>query len=189
MATALNKFLATMDQNSLRTSNMFEMTITTGYAEIDKVFEHITMYVEGFAAPNRTQEFATAAFKGFDVPVPTVMKEEQDHSITVRADVNGEIRRGFLAWAAKVTNPDIGGGSLFEGDRRLNNSSIVRLQLLDNNMSDVAEVYKLIGVKVASVGPLQMSNSEANIATFEVQLKSIYWEIENSTNGALIGQK
>ena len=56
-------------------------------------------------------------------------------------------------------------------------------------MTDVAEVYKLVGVKVASVGPLQMSNSEANIATFEVQLKSIYWEIENSTNGALVGQK
>lgn len=102
------------------------------------------------------------------VPVPTVMKMEQDHTITVRADTNGEIRRGFLAWAAKVADPDIEGGSVFAGDRRLNNSSVVRLQLLDNDMSSVAEVYKLIGVKVASVGPLQMSNSDASVATFEV---------------------
>ena len=56
-------------------------------------------------------------------------------------------------------------------------------------MTSVAEVYKLIGVKVASVGPLQMSNTDASVATFEVQLKSIYWQIENSANGALVGQR
>ena len=189
MATALNSFLNQMSTNQLRTTNMFEMFITTGYQDIDSIFQGITMYVDGFAAPNRTQEFVDVAFKGFNVPVPTVMKEEQDHTITVRADVNGEIRRGFLAWAAKVTDPDITGGSVFAGDRRLNNSSIVRLHLLDNNMNDVAEVYKLIGVKVASVGSLSMSNNDSNIATFEVQLKSVYWEIENSANGALVGQK
>lgn len=106
------------------------------------------MYVDGFAAPNRTQEYVDVGFKGFTVPVPTVMKMEQDHTLTVRADTNGEIRRGFLAWAAKVADPDIEGGSVFTGDRRLNNSSVVRLQLLDNDMMAVAEVYKLIGVKV-----------------------------------------
>jgi hypothetical protein len=33
---------------------MFEMTVTTGYSEIDQIFQGITMYVDGFAAPNRT---------------------------------------------------------------------------------------------------------------------------------------
>lgn len=75
------------------------------------------------------------------------------------------------------------------GDRRLNSSSIVRLQLLDNNMTDVAEVYKLYDVKVASVGPLAMSNTDSGVATFSVQLKSVFWSIENSANGALVGQK
>jgi hypothetical protein len=55
------------------------------------------------------------------------MKMEQQHSITVRADADGELRRGFLAWAAKVADPDIEGGSVFAGDRRLNGSSVVRL--------------------------------------------------------------
>ena len=189
MATALNQFLNQMSTNQLRTQNMYEMTITTGYSEIDQIFQSITMYAEGFTAPNRSQEYADVGFKGYMVPVPTVMKMEQDHTITVRADVNGEIRRAFLAWAAKVADPDIEGGSVFAGDRRLNNSSIVRLQLLDNDMQSVAEVYKLIGVKVASVGGLNMSNTDSGVATFEVQLKSIYWQIENSANGALVGQK
>ena len=189
MATALNQFLNQMSTNQLRTTNMYEMTITTGYSEIDSIFQHITMYAEGFNAPNRTQEFAEVGFKGFTVPVPTVMKMEQTHTITVRADTNGEIRRGFLAWAAKVADPDIEGGSVFAVDRRLNNSSVVRLQLLDNDMTTVSEVYKLIGVKVESVGGMNMSNNDSGVATFEVQLRSIYWQIENSANGALVGQK
>lgn len=189
MAVALQNFIQKMSSDQLRTTNMFEMSITTGYADVDKVFEGITMYVEGFAAPERTQNYAEAAFKGYPCPVPTTLTMQQDHEITVRADTNGEIRRGFLAWAAKVADPDIEGGSVFAGDRRLNNSSVVRLQLLDNDMTAVAEVYKLHGVKVASVGALQMSNTDANIATFTVSLKSVYWSIENSANGALVGQK
>ena len=168
---------------------MYEMTITTGYGEIDSVFQGITMYVEGFQAPSRTQEFVNVAFKGFDVPVPTVMKMEQDHNITVRADVNGEIRRAFLAWQAKTADPDIEGGSVFAGDRRLNNNSVIRLQLLDNDMQSVAEVYKLMCVKVNNVGALNMQHDGATVATFEVSLKSIYWQLENSANGALVGQK
>ena len=189
MAIALNQFLNQMSTNQLRTTNMFEMTITTGYSEIDAVFQGITMYVEGFTAPSRTQNYADVGFKGFMCPVATTLVEEQDHTITVRADTNGELRRAFLAWAAKTADPDIEGGSVFAGDRRLNSSSVVRLQLLDNNMSDVAEVYKLHCVKVASVGPLAMSNQDASVATFEVQLKSVFWDIENSANGALVGQK
>ena len=189
MAIALNQYLAKMSENQMRTTNMFEMSITTGYADIDKVFEGITMYVEGFSAPERTQNFADAGFKGFMVPVPTTMQMQQDHELTVRADTDGVIRRAFLAWASKVSDPDIEGGSVFAGDRRLNNNSVVRLQLLDNDMTAVAEVYKLHGVKVNTVGALQMSNTDANIATFSVSLKSIFWSIENSANGALVGQK
>jgi len=54
MATALNTFLNQMSTNQLRTTNMFEMFITTGYSDVDNIFQNITMYVEGFAAPNRT---------------------------------------------------------------------------------------------------------------------------------------
>lgn len=189
MAIALNTFLNQMSTNQLRTSNMFEMTVTTGYSEIDAVFKNITMYVDGFAAPSRSQEFVDVGFKGFTVPIPTVMKMEQDHTLTVRADADGEIRRGFLAWAAKVADPDIGGGSVFEGDRRFKLDSVVRLHLLDNDMKRTSEVYKLIGVKVANVGALQMSNNESGVATFEVGLKSVYWEIEASAFGALASQK
>lgn len=49
--------------------------------------------------------------------VPTYITMEQEHTMTVLDDVNGTNRRLFLAWQGKVMNPDIAGGSLFEGNR------------------------------------------------------------------------
>lgn len=56
-------------------------------------------------------------------------------------------------------------------------------------MTSVAETYKLVGVKVASVGQLQVSNNDANISTFDVTLKSIYWAIESANVGSLTDTK
>jgi len=123
------------------------------------------------------------------VPVPTNLTYEQDHEITINADANGELRRAFLAWMGKVADPDITGGSVFTGDRRVNNSAIIRVKLLDNDMMSVSEVYKMIGVKIASVGQLQVSNQDASVSTFTVTFKSIYWEIESAANGGLTEQK
>ena len=117
------------------------------------------------------------------------MTFDKDHTLTVRCDTAGEIRRAFLRWQAETTNPDIEGGSLGEGDKRLNNASIVRLQLLDQDFTKTSEVIKLIGVKVNNVGGMTMSNNDSAIATFEVTLKSVFWQIENASQGALTSQK
>ena len=55
---------------------MFEMTITTGISEDDAIFKTVTMYVDGFTAPNRTQEFVDVGFRGTTFPVPSVLKFE-----------------------------------------------------------------------------------------------------------------
>lgn len=189
MAYALNTFLDKLSKDQLRTTNMWELQITTGYNDVDSIFKHITMYVDGFTAPSRSQEYVDVGFKGTTFPVPTVFRMQQDHTMTVRADVNGEIRRACLAWQAKTCDPDIEGGSVLGGDRRLNTNSVVRLQLLDDDMNKVAEVYKLIGVKVANVGEMSMSNNDGNLATFELSLKSNYWQVETAANGAFKTQR
>lgn len=191
MARALQTFLNTLSTNQVRTTNMFEISVSSGYADVDDVLANITFYGEGFTLPNRTTEYATMGFKGYDVPVPTVMKMEQDHTITVRADAAGEIRRAFLAWQGHTANPAISDGSLFEGDRRLNTAGVIRVHLLANDMASVAETYKMVGVKIASVGNMQVSNQDASISTFDVNFKSIYWEIESGSpkEGAFKDQK
>lgn len=189
MATPLNEFYQKMSTNQLRITNQYELTITTGYSEIDQVFQTVTMYATGFSAPSRNAEFTEVQFKGYPFKVQSRLTMQQEHELTVRADNAGEVRRAFLAWQAKAANPDIEGGSVLEGDRKLNTSSVVRLQLLGDDNLTVAEVYKLMGVKVGNIGELAMSNDGGDVANFSVQLVSQFWQIENSAGGALVGQK
>lgn len=181
MAKALNEYLNRLSTNQVRTTNMFEMYITSGFSDIDAVLANITMYGHGFSIPQRTTNYQEVSFKGMAVPIPTNQAFEQDHTMTVNADANGEIRRAFLAWQGKTWDPDIEGGSVFAGDRRLNTGSIIRIHLLDNDMESVSEIYKLIGVRIASVGPLAVSNTDASVSTFDVQFKSVYHQIEKGS--------
>lgn len=48
MAKALNEFLNKLSTNQIRTTNMFEMYVTSGYSDVDKVLQNITMYGQGF---------------------------------------------------------------------------------------------------------------------------------------------
>jgi hypothetical protein len=189
MATALNEFYNKMSTNQLRITNQYEMTITTGYSEIDEVLQSITMYAQGFAAPSRNNEFTDVQFKGYPFKVQTRMTMQQEHDITVRADNAGEVRRAFLAWQAMSADPDIEGGSVLGGDRRINGQSVVRLHLLGDDNEKEAEVYKLIGCKVGNIGELSMSNDGGDVATFTVQIISQFWQIEKSASGKLNSQK
>ena len=191
MAIAVEQFFTELSQKPVRSNNMFEMFITTGYNDIDTVFKNITMYGQGFELPTRTVNFASVSFKGYEVgnAVATNMAMGGEHNITVNADINGELRRAFLAWQGKTMNPAISEGSVFEGDRRLNNSSVVRIHLLGNDFKSISEIVKLINVKVQEVGSLSLSNVGGEVATFQVTLKSSYWEIETANDGAFKEQK
>lgn len=181
MAKALNEYLNRLSTNQIRTTNMFEMYITTGYSDIDAVLQNITMYGQGFEIPQRVTNYSEVGFKGYMVNVPTNQSMGTQHSITVNADTDGEIRRAFLAWQSKTWDPDIAGGSVFSGDRRINTGSIIRIQLLDNDMQAISEVYKLIGVRIEEVGTMSVSNTDASISQFTVSFRSVYWQIEPGT--------
>lgn len=191
MAHALQEFLNAANSNTIRANNQFEIEVASGYPEIDEVLQKAVMFGQNFTLPNRTLEFANVSYKGaeFTNLVPTRMTWEQDHTMTVIADVNGEYRRAFLAWQGKVINPDISGGSKFEGERGINDQSILRVRLLDSNNEDVAETYKFYNIKIKSVGGISLTYEGGDKATFEVQFSSTYWEIENAANGKLTSQK
>lgn len=178
MALPVNSFITELTQNSIRTQNMFELEITSGYSDVDEIIKNITMFGQNFQIPGRTQNFAEVSFKGYAVPIPTNIQMEQEHTMTVNADVNGNLRRAFMLWQHKVSDMAISQGTYLGGDKRLAANSLIRINLLDYNMEVPVEVYKLWGVKIQNVGPLQMSNVGADVATFDVTFKSVYWEVE-----------
>ena len=191
MAHALQEFLNAANSNTLRANNQYEGEAQSGYSDIDEVLQKAVMFGQNFTLPNRTLEFASVSYKGAEFAnlVPTTMKWETEHTMTIIADVNGEYRRAFLAWQGKVINPDISGGSKFEGERSMNDQSILRVRLLDSNNDDVVETYKFYNVKISSVGGISLTYEGGDKATFDVTFKSTYWEIEKSEKGALTNQK
>ena len=189
-AYSLQDFLNTANANTIRANNQYEVFCTSGYNEIDKVLQMASIYGQNITLPNRGIEYASVSFKGFEMAniVPTKMTMENEHTITILNDVNGSLRRAFLAWQGKVMNPDISGGSYFEGDRGINEKSIIRVHLFDKDNETVIEKYKFFNVRVTSVGSVTLTYDGGDKSTFDVTFKSTYWEIEESTKGELIGQ-
>jgi len=182
MARSLQSFLNNIQKTGVRTQNMWELEVFSGYDDVDKALKDVTLYVAGFQAPARTQEYAEVSYKAYKVPVPSNITMEQEHTLSIRADINGNIRKAFLKWASYMTDPAISNGSVFGGDRRIPKNSYIRLHLLGADMETIVETYRIIGVGISSIGALAVSNDSAEVATFDVTMKSIYWEIESTTD-------
>ena len=164
------------------------MTQTMWYVEPIAIKEnylsYMQIYGQNFTVPARTNEFAPVSYRGYEIPTPTVMKMDQDHTITINADVHHYLRRGFLNWQARAIDPRITlQESSFSADRRPTagvGESGLRLYLLAPNYTDAEMKIRMYGVRVQNVGPISLSNTDGGIATFEVGFKSVYWETETT---------
>ena len=76
------------------------------------------VYGNAFTLPDRTVNFEDLQYRAYKIPIPTTIDMGQDHSVTVYADVRGDLRRAMLDWQAACLDPDITGGSYFEANRR-----------------------------------------------------------------------
>jgi len=178
MARSLANFLGKLSQNSIRTTNMFEIEIHPPMgAGIGNELDDITFYGTGFQAPNRETQYIDVAFKGYPIPIATLPRMEQDHTITVNADIDGKIRNAFLKWQSYCINSDI--ESVFDGHRNPEKESTIVLNLFGSDNSTVVETITLYYVRINTVSGLNMSNSDAAAATFDVSFKSIYWRSSN----------
>ena len=191
MATALNQFLNAATANNVRCNNQGEAEFISGYDDVDKVLKTAVMFGSNFSIPGRGINYAPLHYKGFEMAnlVPTNMTMENEHSMTIKADVAGEYRRAFLRWQNHVMNADIEGGSVFEGNRAVNPNSNARIHLFSADNQTVNETYKLVNVVVTNVGPISLTYEGGDAASFDITLKSTYWFIEKATEGQLTDQK
>jgi hypothetical protein len=137
MSHSLDEFLQAATADTIRCTNQFQISIVTGYSDIDAEVDKVMLFGQSFSVPTRSIEYADVSFKGYSMPlVPTHMSMEQEHSMTVLDDVDGTNRRLFLAWMNKTMNAAISDGSLFEGDRGVHPSTI-RLELFDKDNKTV----------------------------------------------------
>lgn len=189
MARSLDEFLNAATADTIRCTNQFQISIVTGYSDVDAEMDKVLLFGQTFSVPTRAIEYANVSFKGYEMPlVPTRMTMEQEHTMTVLDDVDGTNRRLFLMWLNKTMNAAISEGSLFEGDRGVH-SSTIRLELFDKDNKTVIQTYKFVGVDVKNVGSTQLEYEGGTTSKFDVQFRSLYWELEDSKNGAFTNLK
>lgn len=170
---------------------MYEIDFVSGFTAIDYTLQRMQVYGNNFTLPERTVNFEDLQYRAYKIPVPTTIDMGQDHSVTVYADVRGDLRRALLDWQAACINPDITHGSYFESNRRPTRlgpngeqEPSISIKLLAPNYQDVVETTKIYGARVTKVGGLELSNTAGSISTFTVDFKSVYWE---QIAGAQIG--
>ena len=191
MAHSLQEFLNAATSDTIRNTNTFEIECSSGYDDIDAVIQKVTLFGQNITIPERGIEYSPVSFKGYEVPnlVPTRLTMGNEITMSVIADIAGEHRRLFLRWMNHVMNADISGGSLFEGNRGVNEKSIIRIRLFDKFNKDVVETYRFYNVAITSVGSISLDYNGGDVAKFDVQFKSSFWEIENPKEGAFQDQK
>ena len=191
MAHPLSEFLQAATSDTIRCNNTFEIEASSGYSDVDSIIQKVTLFGQNITIPERSVEYSPVSFKGYEVPnlVPNRMVMQNDHTMSVLADINGEHRRLFLRWMNHVMNADIEGGSLFEGYRGVNEKSTIRIRLFDKYNKDVVETYKFWNVAIKSVGSIQLDYNGGEAAKFEVGFVSSFWQIENPKEGAFKDQK
>lgn len=191
MANALSQFLTAATADTIRCTNQFEVEAQSGYSEVDSVLKNAMIFGQSFTIPQRTVNYATVSFKGYDITniVPTNIDMTKEMSIEMLDDINGSYRRAFLAWMNHVMNFDISGGSVFEGDRGVNDNAIIRLKLFGRDNKTISQIYKFYNVTVKNVSETQLQYSGGDTSKFTVQFGCTYWELEQATDGALTSLK
>jgi hypothetical protein len=179
----LSQAIDLFNQDQVRTQTMYEIRFDTGIPEITARLERMQVYGQSFTLPDRTVNFEDLQYRAYKIPVPTTIDMGQDHSITVYADVRGDLRRAMLDWQAACLNPAIDQGSYFEANRRPTKLGpgeggvpTITIDLLAPNYQDVVETTVIFGSRVTKVGGLELSNTAGSISTFSVDLKSVYWQ-------------
>lgn len=179
----LSQAIDLFNQDQVRTQTMYEIDFFSGFDPIDQTLTRMQVYGNSFTLPDRTVNFEDLQYRAYKIPIPTTIDMGQDHSVTVYADVRGDLRRAMLDWQAACLNPDITGGSYFEANRRPTKlgpdegkTPSITVKLLAPDYQTVVETTMIYGTRVTKVGGLELSNTAGSISTFSVDFKSVYWE-------------
>ena len=179
----LSQAIDLFNQDQVRTQTMYEIDFFSGFPKIDATLTRMQVYGQSFSLPERTVNFEELQYRAYKIPVPTTIDMGQDHSITVYADVRGDLRRAMLDWQAACIDPDISGGSYFEANRRPTKlgpgegaTPQITVKLLAPDFQTCIEKTVIYGTRVTKVGGLELSNTGGSISTFSVDFKSVYWE-------------
>lgn len=173
------------NEDQVRTQTMYQVDFHSSVEDIDSRLMRLQVYGNSFTMPDRTVSFEDLQYRAYKIPVPTTLEMGQDHSVTVYADVRGDLRSALLDWQALCLNPSIEYQSFFESNRRptrvgqgTDGEPYIDVHLLAPDYQSILETTHIVGTRVTKVGGLELSNTAGGISTFSVDFKSVFWTQE-----------
>jgi hypothetical protein len=159
-------------QHQWQFSLIFPPAFTVEAAEILK---DITMWAQGSTVPGRTQNIGQISYLAYEFNVPTNMTMTNNLTLTFNADAGNKIRTAMLDWMSKMSKPAILANESGEGDKKLGGVE-ARIDLLDDKLENIVDSYRLVGIFPQIIGDITLSNSTADIATFDVTFQYQFWD-------------
>ena len=190
--TDLQDFYTKLKNQGVRLTHQYQLNFTipngTGIpSQVSDELSDVTVWASGSSVPGRQQEVTDMSYLGYPFKIPTRMTMDQELELTIRCQNDMSIHQAFLAWMATISDPDIEAGSAGGGDKKLRDVRI-RMDLLDETMTDIVMTYQLIGVYPSAVGAIEFTNDEPGIAEFTCTMTYQFWNIsENNSDTGFTG--
>jgi len=171
----IKSFYEELASTGVKLNHMFQITIISNIESVDKVLKDATMWAQSAEVPGRQQEFGPISYLGYDFQIPTKMTSTQDLTVTFNCDDLLKFRDALLFWKATVSDPDIDGGSVSGGNKKMS-SATIQLDLYNSTGDEITNTFELKGVFPMDIGVIALSNADAAIATFDAGFKYQYFK-------------
>ena len=125
-------------------------------------------------------------YLGYPFQVPTNMIMTHELTLTIRAQNDMSLHTAMLAWMATMSDPDIDNDATCGGDKTLRDIR-ARMDLLNDKMDDIVASYQMVGIYPTVVGPMDFTNEDPGIATFEATFKFQYWRVKELNGSDVTG--
>lgn len=177
----LQNFYNVLKTQGVRLSHQYQLnfTIPSGVglpSIVNEQFNDITIWAEGSQVPGREQQVADMYYLGYPFKIPTNMIMTTELSLNIRAQNDMSLHTAMLAWKATISDPDIDNGSTGGGDKTLTDIR-ARMDLLNDKMDNIVASYEMVGIYPSSVGTIEFTNSDPEIATFDATFTFQYWRV------------
>ena len=170
----LREYYSELSTVGAKLNHLYQITITTNIQSVDNALKNVTLWAQSAEIPGRQQEFAPLSYGGYDFQYPTKMTSTQDLSVTFNCDDIMQIRDALLFWKGTVSDPDVDGGSVGGGNKKMSQAKII-LDLYNDIGDTVTNRFELIGVYPADIGTIALASAGGEVATFDAAFKYQYF--------------
>jgi hypothetical protein len=179
----LNDFYQKLRTGGVALQHQYQLLIDPPLGSPQNVveaFRDVTMWAQSATVPSRTQNFADIQYLGFPFNVPSNFEMSNEISFTINTQKTMDVRHALLAWMNNISGADILGGQSGGGDKSLNELNVAgtaKIVLLDDKFEDGKFTYELVGFYPTVVGEAEVTNTAAEIVTFEATFKYQFWRV------------